>query len=217
MLSFNAQPPRTRQSHLRTISTEDGRTRVEFLSSDPTSTYSMRTVVPPGPTIHAPPYHWHKYQTETFKVESGIFLANIEGQEQAITAGNTYSVEPGVYHTFSNGSPDADLVIWTGLDPQERERDEAFFRNLYGYLDDCRKAGMQPSLCQICLWLHLFDCYLALPGPRRLAMWVSQWLVWTLGVVVGKWLLGMKESYPEYYAGDVSTLRRTRDVEKKEL
>lgn len=218
MLSFlRSQPPRTKQSHLQTIITENGRSRVEFFSTDPTSTYAMRSTIPPGQTIHTPPYHWHKYQVETFFVESGIFLATIEGKEHAVTAGNTYTVQSGVYHSFSNGSSDSDLVVWVGLDPQERERDEAFFRNLFLYLDDCGNAGVKPSLCQMCLWLHVFDCYLALPGPRRLAMWVSEWLVWTLGVVVGKGLLGMKESYPEYYAGDIGALVRKQGVDKKEL
>lgn len=209
MLSFlNRQPPRTKQSHLTTISTEDGRTRSEFFANDPTSTYAMRTTLHPGPTIHTPPYHWHKYQIESFTVESGIQRATLEGKVIDTTAGNTLTIEPGAYHTFDNGSPDQDLVTCLGLDPLERVRDEAFFRNIYCYSNDCRKAGWKPNVCQMCLFLHFFDCYLALPGPRKLAMWVSEWLVWILGVVVGKGLLGMRETYPEYWEGDMSKLKR---------
>ena len=195
---------------------EDGRTHVEFFLTDPTSAYAMRSTLHPGPTIQDPPYHWHKYQTETFTVESGIFLATVEGKDEAITAGRTVTIRPGIYHTFKNGSPDTDLVVCAGLDPQERERDEAFFRNLYCYLDDCRKAGMSPSPFQMCLWLYCFDCYLALPGPRPLAKWFSERLVWTMGVMIGKWLLGMRESYPEYFEGDIKTvLQRKNTAEKK--
>ena len=54
------------------------------------------------------------------------------------------------------------------------------------------------------LWLWIFDCYIVLPGlwpeswrPVRNAL--SKVLTWTLGVVVGKYLLGYQESYLEYY------------------
>lgn len=80
----------------------------------------------------------------------------------------------------------------------ERERDEAFFRNLYCYLDDCRKAGREPHVVQLMLFLGFFDCYPALPGPKVVSWSLSQVLVFVVGVMVGKWLLGLKESYPEY-------------------
>ena len=90
-------------------------------------------------------------------------------------------------------------MISVGLDPMERERDEAFFRNLYGYLDDCRMDDMPPSLAQMCLFLHFFDCYLAIPGPKTIMNPLSELLVFILGVVVGKLMLGYRETYPEYY------------------
>lgn len=218
MLSFLVtQPPRTKRAHLRTYPTEDSTSRTEFLAVDPSSKYVIRSTQRPGPSIHDPPYHWHKYQTESFTVESGEFLATLDGEEQTFTAGEVCTITPGRLHTYRNGSSDQELTFCIGFDPQERGRDEAFFRNIYGYVDDCRKAGMKPSICQLCLWLHTFDCYLALPGPKVLALWASEWLVWILGVVVGKWLLGMKETYPEYYAGDINMVLRKQDATKKEL
>ena len=222
MLSFLASTPKRHpQSHLRTITTEDGHTTVQFFpqptSTDTTpATHAMRTRLPPGTTIHSPPYHWHKYQIESFTIEKGCMRATVNGTTQLIPAGNTVTIEPGVYHTFANASALEELVVLTGLDPLERERDEAFFRNLYCYLDDCRKAEMRPSVFQVCLWLHMFDCYLALPGPREVSMMCSEWLVWILGVLVGSWLLGYQISYPEYYAGDVSKLHRRIEDQAEE-
>ena len=225
-LSFLAShpPTRTRQSHLRTIHTESGRTTIEFSPSSSShaladaTVHAMRTIVPAGKTIHDPPYHWHKYQTETFTVLRGTFLANVEGVQTPIKAGSTVTVEAGQYHTFTNPSQTEELEILTGLDPAERERDEAFFRNLYGYLDDCEKAKISPSLCQILLWLWTFDCYLALPGPKWLMRIVSQIMVWVLGVVVGKYLLGYQQNYEEYFAGDVDkVLHKGGRTGRKEL
>lgn len=199
------------------IYTEDGSTETEFLAEDSTSPHVLRSRQRPGASIHDPPYHWHKFQTECFTVESGTFVATLDGEEQTFKPGQKCIIQPGRYHTFKNGSQDEDLVFLIHFTPQERDRDEAFFRNIYSYLEDCRRAGMSPSICQLCLWMLIFDCYLALPGPRKLAMWFSPWLMWFLGVVIGQGLLGMKESYPEYYAGDIKAILQNKSEEKKEL
>lgn len=200
MLSFLARtPPKTPSAHLTTIHTEDGQNALEFFAHDPKAEYGMKSHLKAGPTIHVPPYHWHRYQSETFLIHSGTMRATLEGREQLVPAGASITIAPGLYHTFRNASETDPLVVSTGLDPTERARDEAFFRNLYCYLDDCRKADTAPHVAQLALFLHFFDCYLALPGPKSLAKPLSRVLVFVLGVVVGKWLLGFKESYPEYY------------------
>lgn len=125
--------------------------------------------------------------------------ATLEGKDHLFTAGQTLTIKQGLYHTFENNSDAEPLVVSIGLDHLERKRDEAFFRNLYSYLDDCRMAKRAPQLPQLCLFLYFFDCYLALPGPKVLMKPLRQVLVFVIGVVVGKWLLGFKETYPEYY------------------
>ena len=125
--------------------------------------------------------------------------ATLEGADQTINAGESITILPGQHHTFVNPSETEPLVVSTGLDPVERERDEAFFRNLYSYLDDCRTAEREPHVAQLMLFLYFFDCYPALPGPKVVARPLSQMLVFLVGIVVGKWLLGFRESYSEYY------------------
>ncbi|KAL6716919.1 hypothetical protein ACLMJK_004831 [Lecanora helva] len=191
--------PRTLTATSNPISTEDGASTFEFFSNNPTAKFAMKGRQKPGETINVPPYHWHKYQTETFLIHSGVMRATVEGADKFMHAGQSVTIEPGVYHTYHNGSETEDLILSTGLDPAERERDEAFFRNLTSYLDDCRKAHRAPQTPQLFLFLYFFDCYLALPGPKPIMKPVSQALVFFVGVVIGKWLLGMKESYPEYY------------------
>lgn len=125
--------------------------------------------------------------------------AVLDGSDKIIPAGQSVTIQPGLYHMFHNHSQTEDLVFSMGLDPMERERDEAFFRNLYSYLDDCRMAGKSPHIAQLWLFHYFFDCYPALPGPKVLSRPLSQVLVFVVGVMVGKWLLGFKASYPEYY------------------
>ena len=200
MLSILTTPiPRTRTATHNPLMTEDGQTSIHFFANDPSAKYGMKTRVKPGFTVHVPPMHWHKYQAETFLIHSGTMRATLEGSDQSITAGESITIAPGQRHTFINPSDTEPMVMSTGLDPVERERDEAFFRNLYCYLDDCRKAGRAPHVAQLMLFLYFFDCYPALPGPKAVSQPLSQVLVFVVGVVVGKWLLGFEETYPEYY------------------
>ena len=90
-------------------------------------------------------------------------------------------------------------MIEIGLDPSQRARDEAFFRNLYSYLDDCDRLRRGPNVCQLMLFLWAFECMVAMPGPKVLVQPLSRAMVWVLGVVVGKWMFGFRESYEEYY------------------
>ena len=60
--------------------------------------------------------------------------ATLERSDKIIPAGQSITIEPGLYHTFHNNSEIEPMVVSTGLDPAERDRVEAFFRNLYSKL-----------------------------------------------------------------------------------
>jgi hypothetical protein len=61
-----------------------------------------------------------------------------------------------------------------------------------------RKAGLRPSLPQLLLFLRSSDTLLALPGPKFVAKPLSILMNFIGGLVIGKWLLGYSERYPEY-------------------
>lgn len=199
MLSFLASTPKRHpQAHAQTLIVEDGATEIQFLDQTTDFPYSMRIHQKPGHSLANPPYHYHQYQTETFHVEEGVFRATVEGRTTDVSSGNDITIAPGLYHGYVNGSDTEPLTVSVRLDPEERDRDEAFFRNLYCYLDDCRKQEIAPNVAQLCLFLHFFDCPLALPGPKMVGKPLSMVFTMLVGVVVGKWLLGFRESYEEY-------------------
>lgn len=158
--------------------------------------------VPKEKNYLTPPYHWHWYQEEYFDIKSGRFLVNYEGKVIGYdkTAGRV-TIPPGARHTFWPDPESAELCEMH-ISTQEEHNDgvsERFFRNLYSYLEDCARQGIAPSVPQLLLFLHSAETSLALPGPGFLSRWVS----YAMGVVIGKWyggyVLGLKDSYPEYY------------------
>lgn len=110
------------------------------------------------------------------------------------------------YHTFSDYSEPGKFEPSTvdfRLDEQKPGMEEGFFRNFLGYVDDCYRVKQAPSLFQLMLFLHGFECPIAIPipGPIWLKARVSCFVTWFGGVVIGKWILGYQEHYAEYYSG----------------
>jgi len=211
MFSFlrGAESSRTNIATNNPIVFEDGRSSVRFHSRN--SGYMMTHTIPPttpehGPSLVQPPFHYHIYQTENFRVRSGTatFWRGIGSEPWTILAAepgkqSTGQVGPRRYHKFENASKTQDLVIDVQLDPEDYEREQKFFRNFFGYLDDCRKSRMAPSLFQLLVFLHEADTPLGLPLPNeRLGVWASRAFLVVMAFS-GRWLLGYKATYPEYH------------------
>lgn len=100
----------------------------------------------------------------------------------------------GMYHSFENASDTEPLIVKIRVDPPGGNdvKEEQFFRNFFGYLEDCRNHGSQPSISQLELFLHTIDGPLAIPcpGPDGVKWWISSIVMLVLGVVIGEWLLG---------------------------
>jgi hypothetical protein len=71
--------------------------------------------------------------------------------------------------------------------------------NMWGYRDDCRKAGIQRSLPQVLLFMWKGKAVLALSGPKFIAKSLGLLLTFFGGLVIGKWILGYSDCYSEYY------------------
>jgi len=211
MFSFlrGASPPRTNTASNNPITFEDGRSSVHF--HPPHSEYAMTHTIPPTTTEHGaslvqPPFHYHISQTEHFKVVSGegTFWKGIGTEPWAILSSApgkqaTGSVGPKTYHKFENSSKTEPLVVNVQLDPEDYENEQRFFRNFFGYLDDCRRTKSEPSIFQLMVFLHAADTPLALPLPNEWLGVIVSRLFLNVMAFVGAWVLGYRVTYSEYY------------------
>lgn len=203
-------PPRRHTANQSTIEYEDGISSQTFYG--PHAPYFISHYIPNNKSFFNPPQHLHLFQTEEFNVEKGTGIwyqptaTNPAHRRIVKKAGDPPIYLPkGTYHRFENASDTEPLVVKFRVDPpgEDGVKEEQFFRNFFGYLEDCRKHGSQPSIFQIELFLHTIDGPLAIPcpGPDSVKWWVSRTTMLLLGVVIGEWMLGYKRTYPEYYSG----------------
>ncbi|KAI9930979.1 hypothetical protein ASPWEDRAFT_34502 [Aspergillus wentii DTO 134E9] len=203
MLSFL----RTKISRTKTVTNnpvyfDGGRSSIEFKS--PSDRYLVINRWPPASTeanrniALRPPLHWHRHQTEQFHVLHGTAKFICGGEDVLKKAGESMTIPMKAFHTFCNASESEEMVVELVLEPKWRNRDEAFFRNAQSYRDDCRKAGVPRSLPQVLLFNWAGGVVLALPGPVFIARPLGVLMNFFGGLVLGKWILGYKDSYPEY-------------------
>lgn len=199
-------PPRTNTASQDTITYEDGRAILQF--NPPDNEFAMTHTVPPTTTAHGdslaqPPLHFHTHQEEFFCVKKGtarFYLGTSKVPFATAKTDDTIHIPAGRYHRFENASETQNLVIGEKKTPENHERDQHFFRNLFGYLDDCKKAKVEPSVFQLVVFANVADTPLALPAPfgiEVLGYWYSRLLTSVLAFV-GR-AMGYQESYPEYY------------------
>ncbi|KAJ9156242.1 Kynurenine formamidase [Pleurostoma richardsiae] len=211
MLSFltAAPPPRTNSAADNPIIYEDGRASLAF--RNPGSEYLMTHVLPPtteehGISVIQPPFHYHIYQDEFFHVQSGsghFFRGTSPKPFATLTSEpggqSTAMVKAGNYHRFENATKDTPLVVDIHLAPEDFENEQRFFRNFFGYLNDCKRAKTAPSFFQLMVFLESADTPLAVPLPWHWLGKVASRILLFAAAGWGKWVLGYKTCYPEYY------------------
>ena len=222
LLFKQAIVPRTHVASHNPVLYDNGNGLCEFYT--PASKYFGKQVIPLGnkwsdgsPSFMAPISHFHLLQTESFHVESGTGLWYAQGKKIQLKAGEDITIPRCVGHKFENqpGSKEP-LVILYRYDSQRWEMEERFFRNALTYLDDCRKAGVAPSLLQLCIfttdaWMppDIIPC----PGGEYVRCLVNTLFMWVLAFV-GYFIYGYKRSYPEYYDPGIVKKRIRKDLKK---
>ncbi|KAL9131585.1 MAG: hypothetical protein Q9175_006728 [Cornicularia normoerica] len=124
----------------------------------------------------------------------------MNGQEYKLSKeSKPISIPPGTRHRFwAHAAGTEDLVFKCWVHPQDLDHsfDESFLRNFVGYMRDCQKANMAPSLFQIVLFGY--DSATVSCPP----FWVPIWILVVIHYVLAYWiaagLLGYEASYPEY-------------------
>ena len=70
----------------------------------------IRSVSVFGPGYGGPPAHYHVQSVERFEVEAGSLTVALDGDERAISAGESVTVETDVVHTFRNEADERAVV-----------------------------------------------------------------------------------------------------------
>ena len=206
-------PPRTTTKHQNPCVLEDSQDRsflIEFYTPKPPGAFFSKQVFPRKNdrrdgelSLFNPPAHYHLLQDEYFKVESGAGIWYLWGGKTVhLKKGDEIVVPALKWHRFE-GAADSEepFTVLYRYDREYAEMEERFFRNTFSYMEDCRKAGMEPSIFQMmvfCMhnWMPLA---LPVPGPEWFSLVVNTILMVVVGCV-GEFLLGYKASYPEYYS-----------------
>ncbi|KAH8891981.1 hypothetical protein GQ53DRAFT_794136 [Thozetella sp. PMI_491] len=206
MLSFlrTSDPPKTRQAAMNPVPFDSGRSSLAIIHEDAESW--LRGTLPPfskeKPSIMQPPVHFHLYQDERFRIVSGrcnLFKDTLETPWKTLDKNDPDGLKEAVvpkmtYHAFQNASTTEQLVVDVSLTPGDFEREERFFRNFFGYQEDCIRAGKEPSPFQLMVFLKSVDTPLGFPIGFTGNILLQNFMTWW-----GTWVLGYKSCYPEYY------------------
>lgn len=201
-------PPRKRRLNENRSIYEDGESVSEFYPAG--GRFLGRQVVPAdnkrkngSRSFMAPVSHIHLLQDELFRVASGEgdWYLRGEAAPRRLRAGDEIVIPRYKPHRFENAPGSTEpLVIEYNYATSMREMELRFFCNVFAYMDDCYQAGLDPSICQLCVfctdaWMPID---LGLPGPEVINLIVGTLFLWVLAAI-GYFVLGYKPTYDEYY------------------
>lgn len=171
---------RSKVCHLTTLELENGRSSISFHDHDQYSSQKAFHIfmVPPcepgenpkDNSILIPPFHAHPNQEEIFFVITGTAVFYLNRKQIRVSAGNEITIPRGEYHKFANASSVEALTLKGWYNPAEPIREERFFRNLYGYLNDATAGGVgatmlgNASIAQISLFAWEADMPICEPS-----------------------------------------------------
>lgn len=151
-------------------------------------------------TFYHPPPHYHLFADEYFLVSQGAGTWHLWDRDVHLAAGEKIKIPARAWHWFeSDENSDVPLSIEVYFDKGQAEMEERFFRNILGYLADCHRENIEPSICQMLIFFCHFDM---VPG-LRIVRWETlnfalNTAITYIGTAIGL-LLGYKSSYDEYY------------------
>lgn len=157
----------------------------------------------PQACLYTPPPHYHLLQAEHFLVLSGTGHWHLsKNRTIRLRAGDTISIPALAYHWFEN-APDSDEPLEFGYwyTAEYTASEQRFFRNTIGYIADCKRAGLEVSVVQLCVFSLRNWIVIGVVNLGWAPNWVSLVVNTVLTVLVAGWgefVLGYRASYEEY-------------------
>lgn len=144
----------------------------ETLRLTPTEALTVRSSTPEaleveveyGPGGSPPPAHLHPEQDEAFRVLEGTLRVRLDGEERALTAGETLEIPHGAAHQMWNPDVAPVRASWTTSPPG---RTEEWFRALDRLQREGRvgRNGMPGPLAFAALLTEYRDVFRLVAGP----------------------------------------------------
>ncbi len=149
------------------------------------------------PFAEGPPEHIHTNFDETFSVKEGILSLLVNGKEQSVGAGQSFTIRKGTFHKFFNESDKQVIVIG------ETTAEFAFMlTQLYGLSQDNPQIFQSPKfLLQLSAWGSDYDSYLEV-GPPPIMLKIIKFLLLPIAN-----LSSYKYSNPDYFPKPMSPIK----------
>lgn len=149
---------------------------------------TFRMILAPEGSL--PVIHVHPRQTERFAIKKGVLTLFVNGRDQYVKPGESFTVPKGAPHKFMNESVSDEVEMVVTLTPALNTK--TFLEQYYGFANDNRaKFDGTPPFLQLMAWVNEYELFVA--GPP---LWVQKVLGHILGSL-GGWL-GYKKFYPNY-------------------
>ncbi|KAK6210533.1 hypothetical protein LQW54_006141 [Pestalotiopsis sp. IQ-011] len=198
---------RTNTSTQNTFYSAGGMARFDIIPEKDNSWSLRETHYIEHPRVKAglsgPPLHVHFRQDEHFQVEQGVLAAIVDGKEFALTKHDgVLSIRAGSRHRFWSPPSSTESLVFHGwADPckdVDHILDINFLRNIVGYVADCDKAGISPSIFQIILFYQDASSLWTPSALNWMPLWIISMIHYVAAYGIAMTLLGYKTSYAEY-------------------
>jgi mannose-6-phosphate isomerase-like protein (cupin superfamily) len=169
----------------------------------PTSTQTLPPTHNSKPSLYTPPPHYHLLQAEHFLVLSGTGLWHLSrNRTLRLSSGDTISIPALAYHWFEN-APDSlePLKFGYWYTAKYTAAEQRFFRNTIGYIADCKRAGVEVSVVQLCVFSLRNWIVIGVVDWGWAPDWVSlvvNTVFTVLGAGWGEFVPGYRANYEEY-------------------
>ena len=146
-----------------------------------------------APKGYSPVKHIHPKQDEKFEIKNGRLRLSINGKDQFLTGGQSFTVKRETAHNWWNDSDDIPVEMIITLKPALKS--ETFFEQLFGLANDEKTDPEgKPNFMQIMVMSPEYDIYAASPP-----IFIQKIISSILGPIARK--LGYKKSYKSILRG----------------
>lgn len=125
--------------------------------------------------------HYHRYQTEVFRMKEGEVLLNVGGEERVLRAGDEVSLPPGTPHSLVNNG-ETDAVMEVEYHPALHS--EWWLSTVHGAAE---RSGRDPGILELIPHMVVKDIGVVPVGVPRWVLVAIGWALYPIARLTGRW------------------------------